>query len=215
MAEAAVKCPHCQSDAVVKYGKTSTGTERFRCQQSAACGRTFVRPYAYPGCLPTVTQQIVDMTRKGRGSRDIARVLHVGPKTGMRAVKNAAGLSQVNTRVVAGGCPEALTVEGRRGEAAEVDERWSVVGSKAHQRGLWHALEHLRGGVLAYTFGSRADTVCVELQKLLKPCGLEHCYTDGAGVYERHLPAAAHPSGKANSQQIERKPLTLRTRIKR
>ena len=87
MAEAAVKCPHCQSDTVVKYGKTSTGTERFRCQQSAACGRTFVRPYAYPGCLPTVTQQIVDMTRKGRGSRDLARVLHVGPKTVMREVK--------------------------------------------------------------------------------------------------------------------------------
>ena len=26
MAEAAVKCPHCQSEAVVKYGKTSTGS---------------------------------------------------------------------------------------------------------------------------------------------------------------------------------------------
>ena len=100
-------------------------------------------------------------------------------------------------------------------EAAEVDERWSVVGSKAHQRGLWHALEHLRGGVLAYTFGSREDTVCVELQKLLKPFGLEHFYTDGAGVYERHLPASAHTIGKTNTQQIERKHLTLRTRIKR
>ena len=100
-------------------------------------------------------------------------------------------------------------------EAAEVAERWSFVGSKAHQRGLWHAIDHWSGGVLAYTFGSRADTVCVELPKRLKPCGREHCYTDGAGVYERPLPAAAHPSGKANSQQIERKPLTLRTRIKR
>jgi hypothetical protein len=33
MAEATVQCPHCQSKAVVKYGKTSTGKERFRCQQ--------------------------------------------------------------------------------------------------------------------------------------------------------------------------------------
>ena len=31
-------------------------------------------------------------------------------------------------------------------------------------------------------FGSRADKVFVELQKLLKPFGLEHFYTDGAGV---------------------------------
>jgi len=83
---------------------------------------------------------------------------------------------------VAGCCPEAITVEGRRVEAAEVAERWSFVGSKAHQRGLWHAIDHWSGGVLAYTFGSRADTVFVELQKLLKPFGLEHFYTDGAGV---------------------------------
>jgi insertion element IS1 protein InsB len=53
------------------------------------------------------------------------------------------------------------------------------------------------------------------LQKVLKHFGLEHCYTDGAGVYARHLPAAAHTMGKSTTQQIERKHLTLRTRIKR
>jgi transposase-like protein len=42
MAEVAVKCPHCQSEAVVKYGKTSTGKARFRCQQRERGGRTFV-----------------------------------------------------------------------------------------------------------------------------------------------------------------------------
>ena len=78
MAEAAVKCPHCQSAAVVKYGKTSTGKERLRCQQRAECGRTFVRSSAYPGCLPTVKQQIVERTLNGSGIRDSARVLHVG-----------------------------------------------------------------------------------------------------------------------------------------
>ena len=91
----------------------------------------------------------------------------------------------------------------------------SFVKSKAHQRWLWHAIDHLTGVVLAYALGSRADTVFVELQKLLKPLGLEHFYTDGAGVYGRHLPMAAHTIGKANTQQIERKHLTLRTRIKR
>jgi insertion element IS1 protein InsB len=124
-------------------------------------------------------------------------------------------LSQVNSSVGEGGCPDAITVEVRRVEAAEVDEMWSFVKSKAHQRWLWHAIDHLSGVVLAYAFGRRADTVFIELQKLLKPFGLEHCYTDGAGVYERHLPAAAPTIGKANTQQIERKHLTLRTRIKR
>ena len=55
----------------------------------------------------------------------------------------------------------------------------------------------------------------MELQKLLKPVGLVPCYTDAAGVSERHLPAAAHTVGNAHTQQIERKHLTLRTRIKR
>ena len=89
MAEAAVKCPHCQSKAGVKYGKTSNGKERCRCQQSAEWGRTFLRSSASPGCLPTVQQQIVDMTLNGSGIRDIARVLHVGSNTVMRELKKS------------------------------------------------------------------------------------------------------------------------------
>ena len=92
---------------------------------------------------------------------------------------------------------------------------WSFVQSKSQQRWLWHASDHWTGVVLAYGFGSRADAVFVELQKLLTPFGLGHFYTDAAGVYDRHLPATAHTVGKVHTQQIERKHLTLRTRIKR
>jgi insertion element IS1 protein InsB len=121
----------------------------------------------------------------------------------------------VNQSVVEGGCLDAVTVEVRRVEAAEVDEMWSFVQSKARQRWLWHAIDHLTGVVLAYAFGKRADRVFVKLQKMLKPFGLVHFYTDAAGIYGRHLPAAAHSVGKLHTQQIERKHLTLRTRIKR
>ena len=117
---------------------------------------------------------------------------------------------------MAEGCsPDAGTVEVRRVEAAEVDERWSFVGSKAHQRWVWHAIDHWTGGGLAYALGSRADTVFPEVKKLRKPFGLVHFYPDAAGVYERHLPAAAHTVGKLHTQQSERKHLTLRTRSKR
>ena len=47
----------------------------------------------------------------------------------------------------------------RRVEAAAVDEMWSFVGSKAHQRGLGYAIAHLTGVVLAYGLGNRADEV--------------------------------------------------------
>ena len=81
MAVEAVRCPHCQSEEVVKYGTASNGKERFRCQQVGTCGRTFIRAYAYPGRVPAVKRQIVEMTLNGRGVRDIARVLQVSPNT--------------------------------------------------------------------------------------------------------------------------------------
>ena len=171
--------------------------------------------HAYPGCLPTVKQQIVEMTLNGSDIRDIVRVLQVGPNTVLKELKKS-GRALVSQHKRSGGVLSERD-HGRSAawEAAEVDEMWSFVGSKAHQRWLWHAIDHLSGVVLAYAFGSRADQVFVQLQKLLKPFGLVHFYTDGAGVYERHLPTAAHTVGKANTQQIERKHLTLRTRIKR
>ena len=89
MAETVVRCPHCQSEAVVKYGKASNGKERFRCQQSAGCGRTFLQTYAYPGCLPTVKRQIVEMTLNGSGERDIARVLQIGPNMVLKELKKS------------------------------------------------------------------------------------------------------------------------------
>jgi len=81
MAVEAIRCPHCQSEAVVKYGSASNGKARFRCQQGEQCGRTFIRGYAYLGRTPEVKRQIIEMTLNGSGVRDIARVLRVSPST--------------------------------------------------------------------------------------------------------------------------------------
>ena len=45
--------------------------------------------------------------------------------------------------------------------------------------------------------------------------GITRYYTDKAGVYQRHLPPEQHTVGKLTMQKIERKHLTLRTRLKR
>jgi transposase-like protein len=131
MAEAAVQCPHCQSDAVVKYGRASNGKERFRCQQREDRGRTFLRTYTYPGRLPHVKRQIVEMTLNGSGVCDIVRVLHVGPNTVLKELKKASGLCPVNKSVGEGCRPDAVTVEVRRVEAAEVDEMWTLCAEQS------------------------------------------------------------------------------------
>jgi insertion element IS1 protein InsB len=55
----------------------------------------------------------------------------------------------------------------------------------------------------------------VKLKGLLEPFGITQFYPDGWGAYERHLNPAEHTVGKHNTQKIERKHLTFRTRIKR
>jgi transposase-like protein len=90
MAEVAVRYPQCQSDAVVKYGKTRNGKARLRGQQRAHWGRTFLQTYAYAGCLPTVKRRRVERTLKGSGIRDSARVLQVGANTVQKELKKSS-----------------------------------------------------------------------------------------------------------------------------
>jgi insertion element IS1 protein InsB len=98
---------------------------------------------------------------------------------------------------------------------AEMDEMWSVVDDKGHQRWLWHAIDHHSGAILAYVLGTHTDTVFVTLKQLLAPCGMTHFSTDAWGTYQRNLRPQHHTIGKEKTQKIERKHLTLRTRIKR
>ena len=111
--------------------------------------------------------------------------------------------------------PDNIVVDIQKVEEAELDEMWSYVGNQGNQRWLWHAIDHNTGNVLAYVFGDRKDVVFLELQELLKPFGITRFYTDNWGAYERHLPPGQQVVGKQNTQKIERKHLTLRTRIKR
>ena len=62
---------------------------------------------------------------------------------------------------------------------------------------------------------SREDRAFVKLKALLEPFGIRRLYTDGWGAYRRHLDPRRHVVGKRRTQQLERKHLTLRTRIKR
>lgn len=86
---------------------------------------------------------------------------------------------------------------------------------KKEQRWLWYAIEKKSKKILAYVLGKREDEVFIELNKLLAIFSIKHFYTDNWGAYGRNLPAQYHTIGKQNTQQIERKNLDFRTRIKR
>jgi transposase-like protein len=90
MAFEPMHCSTCHGVAVVKYGKTSADKQRFRCQNPACKGVTFIHNYTYQGSLPEGKRTIVDMSLNGSGIRDIARVLHVSPSTVIHELKKSA-----------------------------------------------------------------------------------------------------------------------------
>ena len=212
----AVPCPHCDSKQIVKRGKTHRGTQRYLCQNTACTRGSFLLDYCNRGCLPEVKQQIIDMSLNASGVRDTARVLRISTDTVLNELKKKeAVLESVNTAHLRIIKPDDIAVHIERAGEAEMDEMWSFVGKKKEPRWLWHAMDHRTGAVLAYVFGRRKDEVFLQLKALLEPFGLTRFPTDHWGTYTRQLDAEVYSPGKRNTQKIERKHLTLRTRIKR
>ncbi len=60
----AVRCPHCQSDQIVKRGKTARGTQRYLCQNTLCAKGSFLLDSCNRGCLPEVKHTIIDMSLK-------------------------------------------------------------------------------------------------------------------------------------------------------
>jgi len=158
------------------------------------------------------------MVMNASGIRDTARVLQINPETVINKLKNKLlAVKQVNEPLLDQLNPAHVEVVVRKvGEIeAEADEMWRYVSKKEEQRWLWHAIDHATGKVLAFVFGRRKDVVFRQLQELLEPFGITRFYTDDWGAYQRHIEADKHMIGKQNTQKIERKHLTMRTRIKR
>src|SRR5207249_5407120 len=97
----AVRCLHCQSEHIVKRGKTARGTQRYLCQNTRCTKRSFLLDYCNRGCLPEVKHTIIDMSRNASGVRDTARSLHICPNTVLRELKKKeAALESVNTALL-------------------------------------------------------------------------------------------------------------------
>ena len=116
-----VHCPHCDSEQIVKRGKTRRGTQRYLCQNTACITGSFLLHYRNRGCLPEVKQQIIDMSLNASGVRDTARSLHISPTTVVSALKKKeAGLESVNTALLRTLAPKRIAIDIERAGEAEM-----------------------------------------------------------------------------------------------
>jgi insertion element IS1 protein InsB len=84
-----VQCPHCQSREVIKAGKQTNGTQRYRCQNERCTRRIFLLQYRDRGRVPEVRRHVVDLAINGSGIRHTARVLRISPTTVIAILKKS------------------------------------------------------------------------------------------------------------------------------
>ena len=84
MVTAVIRCIHCKSKDVVKFGHQMNGTPRCKCKK---CGKTFQSEYMSHGAKPETKLLIIKMSLNGSGIRDISRVLSVDKNTVMSVLK--------------------------------------------------------------------------------------------------------------------------------
>ena len=94
---------------------------------------------------------------------------------------------------------------------------WSFVRRKKGQRWLWWVEDAATGQVLAFVFGRRSHATFRRLLAVLTQAGwpVARWFTEAWQAYEACLPATQRQVGKGAMQRLERKHLTLRTRLKR
>ncbi len=94
---------------------------------------------------------------------------------------------------------------------------WSYVGAKAHPRWLWWVEDRPSGRIVAYVFGRRTHATFRRLRTALAHAGLaiRHWFTDAWWAYVDQLDPCERTESKPDLQRLERKHLTLRTRLKR
>ena len=82
---------------------------------------------------------------------------------------------------------------------------------------LWHAINHENGELIAYVLGSREQGMLQQLLELLNGLNLNivFVYSDNNFAYHDGISPEILQTGKNNTQKIERKHLTFRTRLKR
>ena len=82
-----IHCPYCDKSKIIKSGKSSTGAQRYLCQNVECETQTFMLDYQYKACEAGMTEKIVEMAINSSGVRDTARVLKINKNTVINTLK--------------------------------------------------------------------------------------------------------------------------------
>jgi IS1 family transposase/transposase-like protein len=194
----AYKCPACQSDRLVKYGKTGNGKQRYLCKN---CRKRFIKNYTYRAYQADTNSRIVQLTKEGLGIRSTARVLAISATTLLkRILQIASGIKR-----------PAISI----GKTYEVDEMRIFIGRKTRLRWIAYVLDRESREIVGFNVGRRTNRTLGVVQTSLFLSKTKRIHTDKLKNYGYLIPSKSHRTTFRSTNHIERRNLTLRTHLKR
>jgi IS1 family transposase len=191
---------------MVKNGHDYKGAQKYHCTN---CGR-YGTLEAQRGYSETRRAQAKRAVLERNSLRGLERILGISRRTLARWIETWA--TQLPPL-------EETLAEAQPDDVLELDELWSFVFKKDHQRWVWVALCRRTRQVVAYFIGDRSEASCLQLWRRI-PAAYVRCvsFSDFWDAYQRIFDRERHQSvGKDSGQtnHIERWFNTLRQRLAR
>jgi insertion element IS1 protein InsB len=177
-----MKCPRCESEKIIKYGKTHYGKPRFKCQD---CGRQFVEnPTRQP--IEETTREMIDKLLLERlALAAIVRITGVSARWLQNYVNQKYEQTSQKVEVISKKMGK-LTIQ--------LDEMWSFVGNKQNKKWIWLAIDADTREIVGAYIGDRsrrsAKKLWLSIPAVYRQCAI--CYTDFWEAYSEVLPSKRH-----------------------
>lgn len=193
MSTALPACPSCQSDSVMRNGRTRHQKQNYKCRD---CGRQFVQDPQWR-MISEETKGILDRLLLEKLSlAGIARALQISELWLQQYVN--AKYQQVEREVQVRPKPKCrLTIQ--------MDELWSFVRDKGNKQWVWLAQDAQTREIVGVHIGDRsahsAQALWQSLPPLYRQCAV--VYSDFQSAYAQVLPSKRHravgkETGKTN-----------------
>jgi IS1 family transposase len=191
---------------MVRNGHDYKGDQKYHCKSCASYGTL----QAQRGYDEHTREQVKRAVLERISLRGIERLFGLSRRTVLKWIAHwAEDLPPLETTLATAQLDDVL----------ELDELWSFVLKKAHQRWVWVALCRRTRQIVAYFIGDRSETSCLQLWRRI-PLTYQRChsFSDFWDAYQRVFAADRHQSVAKDSGEtnhIERWFNTLRQRLAR
>ncbi len=189
-------CPQCSSPCI-RFGKSATGNQRYRCKK---CKKTHSQSYRYHAYESGTDVSIKEHVKEGCGIRSIARLLKIATSTVLRRI----------VRISKAIMKPMITI----GKDYELDEMCTYVKKKTNLRWIVYAIRKDNKEVVDFAVGSRNTQTLKLVTDTLILSNARMVYTDKLRQYATLFPMAIHKTTQYGTNHIERKNLSLRTHLK-